>query len=303
MDRIDTMRLFTRIVELGSFTAAADDAGIARANATYAMKGLEQRLGTRLLARTTRHVSATPEGRDYYARCRRILADIDDADAQAGGADARPGGRLRVDLQPSLATMFIFPRLGEFCRRYPDIELVLGTGDRLVDLVREGVDCVVRGGEARVPGLVARRLARLPNVTCASAAYLEQHGKPRTLDQFRRHAGVHYLSNATGRPMPFQFTVDGKVIDVALGGAISVTTAEAYNACCLQGLGFIQTARARLAPHLQEGKLVEVLPSLAPPPTPLWVMYPQQRHLAPRLRVFVDWVVEIFAALHESRAF
>src|SRR4051812_17544103 len=111
MDRIDTMRLFTRIVELGSFTAAADDAGIARANATYAMKSLEQRLGTRLLARTTRHVSATPEGRDYYARCRRILADIDDADAQAGGADARPGGRLRVDLQPSLATMFIFPRL------------------------------------------------------------------------------------------------------------------------------------------------------------------------------------------------
>jgi LysR family transcriptional regulator for bpeEF and oprC len=300
MDRIDTMRLFTRIVELGSFTAAADDASIARANATYAMKSLERRLGTRLLARTTRHVSATPEGLAYYERCRSILADIDDADAQMGGADASPQGRLRVDLQPSLATMFIFPRLGEFCRRYPDIDLVLGTGDRLVDLVREGVDCVVRGGEARVPGLVARRLALLPNVTCASHAYLDQHGRPRTLDQFRRHVGVNYLSTATGRPMPFQFKVDGKLLDVTLKSAISVTTAEAYNACCLQGLGFIQTARARLTPHLRDGTLVEVLPALAPPPTPLWVMYPQQRHLAPRLRVFVDWVVEIFAAGQEG---
>lgn len=296
MDRVDTMRLFTRIVELGSFTAAALDANIPRANATYALKQLEQRLGTRLLARTTRHVSPTPEGQEYYVRCCAILASLDAADADIGSQGAHPRGRLRVDLQPSLAAMFVFPRLGEFCRRYPDIELVLGTGDRVVDLVREGVDCVVRGGAARVPGLVARRVATFPVVTVASNDYIAAHGTPETLDQFRQHRGVQFMSTATGRPMPFQFRVNGKVREVSLGGSVSVTTAEAYNACCLQGLGFIQTARIRLEKPLHDGTLIEVLPALAPLPTPIWVMYPQHRHVTPRLRVFVDWVAEVFAA-------
>jgi LysR family transcriptional regulator for bpeEF and oprC len=297
MDRIDTMRLFTRIVELGSFTAAAEDANIPRANATYALQQLEKRLGVRLLSRSTRHVSPTLEGQGYYERCRGLLAALDDADSQVGVSVSNPSGRLRVDLQPSLASMFIFPRLGEFCRRYPDIELVLGTGDRLVDLVREGIDCVVRGGEPRVPGLAARRVAEFPVATCASREYIDRHGKPRTLEEFKRHQGINFLSTATGRPMPFQFKVNDKMRRVTLKGSISVTTTDAYNACCLQGLGFIQTARIRLEDQLGDGSLIEVLPRWAPPPTPIWVMYPQQRYLTPRLRVFVDWVVEVFAPL------
>jgi DNA-binding transcriptional LysR family regulator len=297
MDRIDTMRLFTRIIELGSFTAAAEDANIPRANATYAVKQLENRLGVRLLSRSTRHVSPTPEGQAYYDRCLAILAALDEADSQVGAASSVPSGRLRVDLQPSLAAMFVFPRLGEFCRRYPEVELILGTGDRLVDLVREGVDCVVRGGEARVPGLVARRIAELPIATCASREYIAMHGKPGTLEEFSRHQGVNFLSTATGRPMPFQFKVNGKLRQLTLKGAVTVTTAEAYNACCLQGLGFVQTARMRLEEHLRDGSLVEVLQGWAPPPTPVWIMFPRQQHMTPRLRVFVDWTVEVFSPL------
>lgn len=297
MDRLDSMRLFTRIVELGSFTAAAEEASIPRATATYAVQQLEKRLGVRLLARSTRHVGATPEGQGYYGRCRRVLAELEEAEAELGAASATPQGRLRVDLQPSLATLFVFPRLHEFCARHPGIELVIGTGDRLVDLVREGVDCVLRGGEPREPGLVARRVASLPVVTCASREYLAAHGRPRTLEQFRRHQAVNFLSTATGRPMPFQFAVDGRVRSVTLKGAVSVTSAEAYSACALHGLGFIQTARLRLEEPLRDGRLVEVFPKWAPPPAPVSVMYPAQRHLTPRVRVFVDWIVELLAPL------
>jgi LysR family transcriptional regulator for bpeEF and oprC len=256
----------------------------------------------RLLARSTRHVGTTPEGLGYYERCRRVLAELDEAESLLGSDSTSPKGRLRVDLQPGLATLFVFPRLGEFCRRYPEIELVIGTGDRLVDLMREGVDCVLRGGEPREPGLVARRIATLPIVTCASREYIDAHGKPRTLEQFKRHQAVNFLSTATGRPSPFQFSVGGRIRNMTLKGTVSVTTADAYSACCLQGLGFIQTARLRLEDSLRDGVLVEVFPKWTPPPTPVSIMYPQQRHLPSRVRVFVDWLVDLLSPLTHTRA-
>jgi DNA-binding transcriptional LysR family regulator len=292
MDRIDAMRLFTRIVDLGSFTAAAQDIGVPRATATYTLQQLEQRLGVRLLHRTTRHVSPTLDGQAYYERCQRVLAEVEEAESFLGEAAVNPKGKLRVDLQSTLAESFLFPHLGEFCKRYPGIELEIGIGDRLVDLVREGVDCVVRGGEPRDPGLVARRVATVAQVTCASREYIEAHGKPRTLEQFREHESVNFFSTATGKRSPFDFLVGGKMQSVSLKGRVSVTSADAYLACCLQGLGFIQAPRYHLEKHLASGKLVEVLPRLAPPPFPISVMYPHHRQLTPRVRVFIDWVVD-----------
>jgi DNA-binding transcriptional LysR family regulator len=297
MDRIDAMRLFTRIVELGSFTAAAEDAGVPRATATYTMQQLEQRLGVRLLHRTTRHVSPTLDGQAYYERCQRVLAELEEAESFLGEAAANPKGKLRVDLQSTMANTFLFPHLGEFCRRYPGIELEIGAGDRLVDLIREGVDCVVRGGLARDVGLVARRIASVPQVTCASREYIEARGKPRTIEQFRQHDAVNFLSTATGKRSPFDFTVAGKVQAVTLKGRVSVTSVDAYVACCLQGLGFIQAPRYHLQKHLDSGALVEVLPKFAPPPFPISVMYPHHRQLAPRVRVFIDWVVDRLSPL------
>jgi len=286
------MRLFTRIVDLGSFTAAAEDQGLPRATATHSMQQLEKRLGVRLLHRTTRHVSATLDGQAYYERCVRVLNDLEEAESFLGEAAANPKGKLRVDLQATLAANFLLPDLGNFCRRYPGIELEIGTGDRLVDLVKEGVDCVVRGGEPRDSGLVARRVALRPQVTVASAAYIKAHGRPRTIEQFRQHQGVNYFSTATGKRAPFEFQVDGKVQTVQLKGRVSVTSADAYVACCEQGLGFIQVPRYHLREQLAAGRLVEVLAIHPPPPMPVSVLYPHHRQLSPRVRVFIDWVVE-----------
>ncbi|HEY9064370.1 MAG TPA: LysR substrate-binding domain-containing protein, partial [Burkholderiaceae bacterium] len=248
-----------------------------------------------------RRVQVTREVPD---ECRlRQLAETIGGPNDAGsrgrrGEPARhPRGRLRVDLQAGLAAAFVFPHLGDFCRRYPGIDLVIGTGDRLVDLVREGVDCVLRGGTPRESGLVARRIATLPTFTCGSRRYFAEHGKPRTLDQLREHQAVNFLSSATGRSSPFEFVVDGKVQTMTLRGQVSVTTAEAYRACCLQGLGLIQTPRFGVDDLLRSGDLVEVLSAYRPPSMPISVMFPQNRQLTPRVRVFVDWIVERFATL------
>jgi DNA-binding transcriptional LysR family regulator len=296
MDRFESMRLFTRIVDLGSFTAAAQDMGLPRATATHALQQLEKRIGARLLHRTTRHVSPTLDGQAYYERCRRLLAEVDEAESFLGEAAVNPKGKLRVDLQPTLAELFLFPNLGEFCRRYPGIELEIGTGDRLVDLVRESVDCVVRGGAPRDLGMVARRVLDMPAVTCASREYIAEHGRPRSIEQFRQHQAVNFLSTATGKHSAFEFMVDGKVHSLMLKGRVSVTSADAYAACCLQGLGFIQAPRLRLQKFLASGKLVEVLPKSPPPSMPISVMYPHHRQLSARLRVFIDWVVERLTA-------
>jgi DNA-binding transcriptional LysR family regulator len=246
----------------------------------------------RLLHRTTRHVSPTLEGQAYYERCLRVLNEIEEAESFLGEAAAKPSGRLRVDMSGAIASAFLFPHLGEFCRRYPGIALEIGTTDRLVDLVREGVDCVVRAGEPRDVGLVSRRVALARTVTCASRAYLEEHGTPRTIEQFRAHQAVNFLSTATGKHSPFEFKVKGKVQAVTLKGRVAVTSADAYAACCLQGLGFIQAPRYRLEPYFATGELVEVLARFPPPPMPIAVMYPHHRQLAPRVRVFIDWVAE-----------
>jgi DNA-binding transcriptional LysR family regulator len=292
MDRIDAMRLFIRIVDLGSFTAAAEESDMPRSNVTYAVQNLEKRLGARLLNRSTRHVAPTPEGLTYYERCQRVLEEVEHAESLLGEAAQHPRGRLRVDLQAGLAAALVFPHLGDFCRRYPEIELVIGTGDRLVDLVREGVDCVLRGGTPQESGLVARRVAELPVVTCASRRYVASFGMPMTVDQMREHKAVNFLSTATGRVAPFEFAVKGKLRTMAVRGQISVTTAEAYRACCLQGLGFIQSPRFGIAALLDSGELVEVLADTPPPPMPISVMFPWQRRMMPRVRVFIDWLVE-----------
>lgn len=297
MDRIDAMRLFTRIVELGSFTAAAEDQDVPRATATHVLQQLEKRLGVRLLQRTTRHVSPTLDGQAYYERCQRLLADLEETESFIGDAAANPKGKLRVDLQQTIARNYLLPHLGAFCDRYPGIELEIGMGDRLVDLVREGVDCVVRAGEPRDSSMVARRVATMEQVTVASAAYVKAHGKPRNLEELRQHFGVNFLSSASGRRMPFEFTVDGEVHNLMLKGRVAVTNAEAYQACCEQGLGLIQAPRYNLQRQLKDKSLVVLLPKFPPPPMPVSILYPHHRQLSPRVRVFVEWVAQRLASL------
>lgn len=294
MDRLDRMRLFIRVVERRSFSAAAADLGLGRSTATEAIKQLEADLGARLLERTTRHVTPTLEGQAHYQRCLAILSDIEDA--ESAFRDSRPRGLLRIDAHPLLTRTFLLPHLPAFLDRYPGLDLHIGQGDRLVDLVREGVDCALRAGELADSGLIARRLATISEVTCASPAYLDRHGMPATLtDLAAEHLCVGFVSSRTGDVMPLEF-MDGKEIRlVPLGSRITVNNSDTMTDLCRLGFGLIQAPRYRLAQDLADGRLIEVLPNHPPSPTPLSAVYPQNRHTAARLRVFLDWATEIFA--------
>jgi len=294
MDRLDAMQLFVRIVDLASFTKAADALQLPRASVSLALRQLEARLGVRLLNRTTRHVSPTLDGQAYYERCLQILQDVGEAEDLFRSAQLSPRGRLRVDMQGNTAERFVLPYLGDFHARYPDIELQIGLGDRFVDLVREGVDCVLRSGEPRDSSMVGRRVAQLRQVTCASRSYLDRRGTPRTLEEFSEHQAVNYIGNS-GRVLPFDFIVDGREISLMLGGPVTVSSAVAYGACCRAGLGFIQAPRYHFESALASGKLVEVFPDWQPAPLQVHVLYPHARQLSSRVRVFVDWLAERMA--------
>lgn len=297
MDRFDEMRVFVRIAERRSFTQASEDLQIPRATLTNLMKRMEQRLGARLLERTTRTVRLTLDGEAHYRRCVRLLADLDEADGAF--TNASPKGLLRANLQGTLACRFVVPALPDFFARFPDIELQIGEDDRLVDLVREGIDCVLRAGSLQDSSLVGRRVAQLGQVTVASPAYLTHYGEPKDLAALSAHRAVNYLSSATGKPLPLEFTVGGGVVPVLMGAAVTVTGTDLYAGAALAGLGLVQVPRYRIADELRAGRLKTVLPDFAPPPLPVSVLYPQSRQLSSRVRAFTQWLRETFEAARD----
>jgi DNA-binding transcriptional LysR family regulator len=294
MDKVDAMRLFTRIVERRSFTLAAQDLALPRSTVTEVIKQLEARLGVRLLERTTRQVRPTLDGEAYYQRCLSILAEIEEAEAAFTGA--RPAGLLRIDVHSVLARYFMLPGLPGFLARYPEIQLHIGEGDRYVDLVREGVDCVLRVGKPTDSSMIGRQIALLPEGTYASPDYLDRHGTPSTPDDLAGHQMVAFVSSATGSVLPLEFRKDGAVRDVLLPHAVSVAGAEMYIATARLGLGLIQVPSYRVQADLARGTLVDVLPDFPPMASPVYVLYPQSRQLSPRVRVFIDWLSSEFAA-------
>jgi DNA-binding transcriptional LysR family regulator len=293
VDKVEAMRLFTRIVERRSFTRAAQDLDLPRSTVTEVMQRLEARLGVRLLERTTRQVRPTLDGEAYYQRCMAILAEIEEAEAAFTGA--RPSGLLRVDVQGTLARYFMLPGLPSFLERYPDIQLRVGEGDRYVDLVREGVDCVLRVGHPADSGMVGRQIASLDEGTFASPDYLARHGIPRSPDELEGHRMVGFESSATGGVLPLEFRQDGKRRELSLPMTVSVAGAEMYVAMARLGLGLVQVPRYRVQQDLADGALVEVLPAHPPEPSPVYLLYPQNRQLSPRVRVFIDWLSAEFA--------
>lgn len=287
MDRLEAMDVFTRIVEVRSFTKAASDLGLPRSTLTDAIKRLEARLGVSLLHRTTRVVRPTLDGEAFYRRCRSILSEVEDAETAFTGA--QPKGKLRVHVHGTLARHFLFPTLPDFLSRFPEIDLQIGEGDRLVDLVSEGVDCVLRVGVPVDSDMIVRRLATLEEVTCASPAYLEKFGTPKTLDALKGHQMVGFRSTATGGVLPLEFLERGEVRSLTLPVSVEVSGAETLAECGRLGLGLIQKPRYSCADDLARGRLVEVLGSTPPPPLPVSILYPRARHLSARVRAFIDW--------------
>jgi DNA-binding transcriptional LysR family regulator len=298
MDRLDAMRLFTRVVERRSFTQAAHDLEVPRSTATQVVQQLETRLGVRLLQRTTRTVRPTLDGEAYYRRCLAILDDVEDAEGAFRGA--APRGLLRVEVQGTLARHFLMPGLPGFFERYPAIEVSMSESDRWVDVVREGVDCVLRYGALPDSELVARRVTMLERITCAAPGYLERYGRPEKPEDLEQHRAVGLRSITTGALAPFEFVRPEGVLRVEVAAPLSVTGPESYLGAVCLGLGLAQMPIFHIQRDLAEGRLEQVLADHAVPPAPVSVLYPRNRQLSPRVRVFIDWVVQQFAAAREA---
>ncbi|WP_294258009.1 LysR family transcriptional regulator [uncultured Sphingomonas sp.] len=292
MDRLATLALFVRIVERGSFSGAAGDLGISRPAATAAIQELEQRLGVRLLHRTTRQVRPTGEGESYYHRCAAILAELEDADRIAAGAVS---GLIRVDVAGLIARTMLLPALPDFLRRHPSLNVHLGEGERFVDLVREGVDCVVRAGKLVDSGMIGRTLGAVEEITCASPAYLAAHGTPTSPDDLDGHQMIGFVSSRTGQPLPLEFTVAGKIVEVGLPARVLVNGSDTSAAAAKLGFGIVQAPRYRFADDLASGALIELMTDYPPTPTPISILFPNNRHLSARVRAFVDWTAETLA--------
>lgn len=295
MDKFHAMHVFTRVVDTNSFSRAADTLGLPRGSVTRVIQELEAFLRVRLLNRTTRSLSVTSEGATYYEKCVRILGDVEAAEAEFAAIKQAPRGRLRVDMSGSLGKLIVVPALNDFHSRYPDIDLTLGFGDRLVDLVQEGIDCVIRIGELTDSSLVARRLGVFQLVTAASPGYLEQYGTPARPESLQHHLAVNYFSTRTGRMVNLNFNVGAKSVNVRANSRLSANDGDAHLQCGVMGLGLIQVPRVIAQPYLDAGTLVEVLPEFRPAPLPISAVYPQNRHLSPQVRAFVDWTAELFA--------
>ena len=292
MDRLTVLELFTRIVDRRSFSAAAGDMRVSRPAATAAINALEARLGARLLQRSTRHVAPTAEGEAYYNRCVAILHDLEDADRSAGRAMS---GIIRVDVPGNLARTLILPALPAFLARHPALTVQASEGERFVDLVREGIDCVVRAGEPDDSGLVVRRLGLMEEITCASPAYLAKHGVPASPDALTGHVMVGFVSSRTGQVLPLEFTRDGHTIERTLPTRVLVSGADASAAAARLGLGLVQAPRHQFTNDIASGALVEVLTGFPPAPMPISILYPTRRQLPARTRVFVDWLADVLS--------
>ncbi|MCT4704919.1 LysR family transcriptional regulator [Enterobacteriaceae bacterium H11S18] len=292
MDKLQAMQLFIRVAELESFTRAADTLGLPKGSVSRQIQALESALGTRLLYRTTRRVQLTQDGMVYYERCRDLLANLDELDGLFLHDPSTISGRLRVDMPVSLARNLVITKLPAFLQQYPGIELELSSSDRLVDVVREGFDCVVRVGHLKDSGLIARSVGKLTQINCASPDYLARFGYPESLEDLASHAVVHYAVNLGTRPQGFEVCVDKATQWVKTGGVITVNSTETYQAACLAGLGIIQAPRIGLREHLKNKKLLEILPQYRAAPLPVSLLYPHRRNLSRRVHLFMEWLTD-----------
>ncbi|NIC26404.1 LysR family transcriptional regulator [Serratia plymuthica] len=294
MDRIQAMQVFIRVAEAGSFVRAAETLSLPASTVTSTIKNLEKYLQVRLLNRTTRRVSLTSEGLQYLVQCREILSLIELSESSLSDSVRRPQGRLRVDMPGGIAHFIVMPNLKDFYRLYPDIYLMIGVSDRQVDLVQEGVDCVIRTGELTDSTLVARPLGRFRWVTCASPDYLRKFGVPETPEALSQHRAIHYFSGSGRRTNELRFTCGTEAFSVPVEGDAAVNETGLYIRLCLEGFGLAQLAENVISENLQQGKLVEVLADWQPPSVPVTMLYPHQRFLSPTVRAFADWVAGLF---------
>jgi DNA-binding transcriptional LysR family regulator len=295
LDRIDAMRIFSQIAELGSFTQTAQSLSLPKASVSKAMQQLESQLGTQLLFRTTRKVTLTQDGEVYYQRCKDLLADMDELNSYFRQTANQLKGRLRIDMPVRLAKNAVIPRLSQFIAQHPLLDLEISSTDRRVDVIAEGFDCVVRVGHLNDSSLVAKPLGQLTSINCASPAYLEYYGIPQTLDDLKQHRLVDYVQTLGAKSRGFEYMIDGQLNYVDMPRSITVNNSEAYNAAALAGLGIVQIPHVGLRRHLEDGRLIQILPEFAIESMPVNLLYAKRRNLSRRTRVLMDWLTVVVA--------
>lgn len=291
MELLNSMEVFVKLAEVGSFTKAADALEMNRPQATLAIQELERNLGARLLHRTTRRVRLTAEGELFYDRAKEILGNVAAATTMFGRTEGTIRGRLRVDLPSIFGQACFIEALSEFSDAYPNIELALSVTDRLVDLVAEGIDCSLRLGELANSSLIGRRVGAVKMVTCASPEYLRKFGVPQSLEDLSSHWGVTFQSGVNRRPLPWLFLEAGEEKSLFAKGRISINESHAYVQCGIAGFGIIQLPGVMVDKALQNGALVEVLSEFRPKAKPVSLLYPTRTHVAPQVTAFADWLV------------
>lgn len=294
MNKLQAMQVFVRVVETGGITRAADSLVLPKATATTLIQQLEGALGVKLLNRTTRSVNVTPDGAAYYSRCVAILAEIRETEESLAQRHASPQGRLRVEVPTLMARLVIVPALPSFFARYPDIDLQLGCSEGRSDLVEEGIDCAVWSGDLQDSTLIARRVGLLYFGTCASPAYIAAHGEPHHPDDLTAHRCINHFSPRTGKIFDWVFVKNGVRIQASLRGHIALDDENSYLTAAETGLGIAQIPAFVLKEAMERGRLELLLGDWFPDPAPLSVVYPENRHLSSKIRVFVDWVAELF---------
>ncbi|SEI43830.1 LysR family transcriptional regulator [Pseudomonas sp. NFR16] len=297
MDYFTAVKAFIQVVEAGSFVKAAQTLSLPRNTVTKHIQSLEAHLRVKLLNRTTRRISLTNDGTAYYERMVRVVDQWLEAESDLVSTQARPHGRLRVDMGSTMATMLVLPALPEFQKRYPELQLDIGVSDRPVDLLGDRVDCVIRGGTLSDPSLIARRLGSLKFVTCATPAYLARHDTPlHPTDLETNHQMVRYFFAGTQRRLPVEFVRGEERISVDAHYFVSVNDSNALLAAALAGMGVLQTLMFMAEPHFKSGALIPLLEDWSLEPNPIYIVYSPNRHLSARVRVFVEWLVELFEA-------
>lgn len=291
----DELRIFAKVADLASFSRAAEQLGVAKGHVSNSVQQLEARLGTRLLHRTTRSVRLTPDGERFLERCKDLQAEAEQLAAMFKPSSSGLTGRLRIDMQNSIARDIVLPRLPEFLARHPQLEIGVSTSDRRVDLVQEGFDCVLRVGALDDSDLVARPLGELRMLGVASPGYLAAHGVPTTLEDLARHRVVHYTGRLTSQGAGWEY------LDRAAGCyriwpmacSVIVNGTDAYEAAAIAGLGMIQIPASGLDTLLAQGTLVPVMPEWNAAPMPVNLLYANRRHLAPRVQAVMDWITQV----------
>jgi LysR family transcriptional regulator for bpeEF and oprC len=294
MADLRTLAIFVKVAERKSFVRAADDLGITQSGVSNAIKRLEEQTGTRLLARTTRRVSLTDDGAAFFERCRQALAEIEEAEQVLKEAQLTPSGNLRVDLPVSFGRIKMVPLLGPFQTRYPDVRLSVTFTDRYIDLIEEGVDICVRFGDLQDSTLIARRLTSTQFKVVGSPSYLAKHGRPKSPDDLTRHNCLAFTSRDTRLTRPWRFDLPAGETTQMPKGTISFTDGAAMCEAACAGYGLAQLHEYYLDSEIARGRLVPVLEKFKSKAQPIWLVYPQTRHLTPKVRAFVDFMAAQF---------